>query len=64
VGLEWTVAGFGNLSGTPNETDLLLRNTTMDAFPVYDIGNNHVLSTTPMSAVRKPAREATSSHRR
>jgi hypothetical protein len=26
VGLDWQVAGFGNFSGNPNETDMIMRN--------------------------------------
>ena len=27
VGLEWTIAGFGDFSGNANETDMLMRNS-------------------------------------
>ena len=42
VGLNWTVAGFGDFSGNANETDMLLRNSNTGAFEVYDISNNQV----------------------
>ena len=41
VGLEWSVAGFGDFSGNANETDMLMRNTNTGAFEIYDISNNH-----------------------
>ena len=31
VGLEWTVAGFGDFSGNANETDMLMRNSNTGA---------------------------------
>src|SRR6202040_1823922 len=40
VGLEWTVAGFGDFSGNANETDMLMRNSSTGAFEYYDISHN------------------------
>ena len=40
VGLEWSVAGFGDFSGNANETDMLMRNNNTGAFEIYDIRNN------------------------
>jgi hypothetical protein len=37
VGLEWTVAGFGDFSGNAGETDMLMRNNNTGAFEIYDI---------------------------
>ena len=44
VGLEWTVAGFGDFSTRANETDMLMRNSNTGAFEVYDISNNTITS--------------------
>jgi len=51
VGTEWTVAGFGNFSGNPGETDMVLRNTTTGAFEVYDIANNMITSAASLGSV-------------
>jgi len=58
VGLEWTVAGFGDFSGNPGETDMLMRNTNSGvfssntgAFEVYDISNNAITSAVAMGDV-------------
>ncbi|HVU40274.1 MAG TPA: hypothetical protein VHD86_04425, partial [Xanthobacteraceae bacterium] len=51
VGLEWTIAGFGNFSGNANETDMLMRNSNSGVFTLYDIGNNTVTGTAPMGQV-------------
>ncbi len=42
VGLEWTVAGFGDFSSNPNETDMLMRRSSDGEFQVFDISNNSV----------------------
>ena len=34
VGMEWTIAGFGDFSGRVNETDMLMRNNNTGAFEV------------------------------
>jgi hypothetical protein len=44
VGLEWTVAGFGDFSGNPTETDMLIRNSNTGAFDIYDVSNNAITS--------------------
>jgi hypothetical protein len=49
--LEWTVAGFGDFSGNPNETDMLMRNSGTGAFEVYDISNNAITSAASMGQV-------------
>jgi hypothetical protein len=51
VGLEWTVAGFGNFSSNPNESDMLLRNSNTGLFEVYDIANNTITSAAALGAV-------------
>jgi hypothetical protein len=51
VGLEWSVAGFGNFSGNANETDMLMRNKNTGAFEIYDIRNNQLVSAAPMGQV-------------
>jgi hypothetical protein len=46
-GLEWTVAGFGDFSGNPGETDMLMRAVSgpvAGVFDVYDISNNTITS--------------------
>ena len=42
VGLEWTIAGFGDFSGNANETDMLMRNSNTGVFELYDISNNTI----------------------
>ena len=42
VGLEWTIAGFGDFSGNANETDMLMRNSNTGVFELYDINNNTI----------------------
>jgi len=51
VGLEWQVAGFGDFSSRPGETDMLMRNGTTGAFEVYNIGDNAITSAASMGAV-------------
>jgi hypothetical protein len=51
VGLEWTVAGFGDFSSNAGETDMLMRNSNTGAFEVYDISHNAITSATAMGAV-------------
>jgi hypothetical protein len=51
VGLEWTVAGFGDFSGRSGETDMLMRDSYTGQFEVYDIGNNAVTSAASMGQV-------------
>jgi hypothetical protein len=51
VGLEWSVAGFGDFSGNANETDMLMRNTNIGAFEIYDISNNAITFAAPMGQV-------------
>ena len=51
VGLEWSVAGFGDFSGNANETDMLMRNKNTGAFEIYDISNNQLTSAAPMGQV-------------
>jgi hypothetical protein len=40
--LEWQIAGFGDLSGNANETDMLMRNSNTGAFELFDISNNQI----------------------
>src|SRR5262249_33099134 len=42
VGLNWQFSGFGNFSGIPGETDMLLRNTSTGGLELYDIANNQI----------------------
>ncbi len=51
VGLEWTVAGFGDFSGNANETDMLMRNSNTGRFELYDISNNGIYNAAPMGQV-------------
>ena len=51
VGLEWTVAGFGDFSTRANETDMLMRNSNTGAFELYDIVNNAITLSTGMGQV-------------
>jgi hypothetical protein len=49
IGLEWTVAGFGDFSGSANETDMLMSNSNTGAFELYDISNNKVTSASALA---------------
>jgi hypothetical protein len=51
VGLEWSVAGFGDFSGNPNETDMLLRNSDTGIFEVFDISNNTLTSVSVLGPI-------------
>jgi hypothetical protein len=51
VGLEWQVAGFGDFSGNPGESDMLMRNSNTGAFEVYDISHNAITSAASMGDV-------------
>jgi hypothetical protein len=54
VGLEWQVAGFGDFSGNPGESDMLMRATRgphADDLEFYDISNNTITSDGPLGAV-------------
>ncbi len=51
VGLEWTIAGFGDFSGNPNETDMLMRNSSTGTFEIYDISNNSITFAASMGQV-------------
>ena len=51
VGLEWSVAGFGDFSGHANETDMLMRNSNTGVFELYDISNNQITSAAPVGQV-------------
>ena len=52
VGLEWTIAGFGDFSGNANETDMLMRNSNTGVFELFDINNNTIAPvTTPFGQV-------------
>ena len=51
VGLEWTVAGFGDFSGNANETDMLMRNSNTGPFELYDISGNTITNAVPMGQV-------------
>ena len=42
VGLEWSIAGFGDFSGNANETDMLMRNNNTGTFEIYDVRNNTI----------------------
>ena len=42
IGLDWQFSGVGNFSGSPGETDLLLRNSNTGGLEVYDISNNQL----------------------
>ena len=51
VGLEWSVAGFGDFSNNANETDMLMRNSNTGVFELFDIRNNQITSAMPMGQV-------------
>ena len=48
VGLEWTMAGFGDFSGNANETDILMRDSNTGEFELYDISGNTITNAIPM----------------
>jgi hypothetical protein len=51
VGTEWQVAGFGDFSGNPGESDMVLRNGGTGALEVFDISHNAITSAAAMGAV-------------
>ncbi|MBV8861094.1 MAG: hypothetical protein JO259_04430 [Mycobacterium sp.] len=51
MGAPWTVAGFGDFSGNPGESDMLMRNSSTGAFEVYDISHNAITSSAAMGAI-------------
>jgi len=51
VGMEWTVAGFGDFSGNANETDMLIRDSNTGVFEVFDIRNYTIASAAAMGQV-------------
>jgi len=51
VGLGVQVAGFGDFSGIPGETDMLMRDSNTGMFEVYNIGNGQFISASEMGAV-------------
>jgi hypothetical protein len=42
VGLDWQIAGVGNFSSMPGETDVIMRNKNTGGLEVYDIANNQI----------------------
>ena len=42
VGLDWRIEGFGDFSGRPGETDMLMRNVNFGELLLYDIANNQI----------------------
>ena len=51
VGLDWQIAGFGDLSGNANETDMLMRNSNTGAFELFDISHNQITLASGMGQV-------------
>ena len=51
VGLDWEVQGFGNFSGNPGETDMLMRNFNTGDLRVYDISNNQIVDSHPLGTI-------------
>ncbi|HEY5065750.1 MAG TPA: hypothetical protein VIJ04_13110 [Xanthobacteraceae bacterium] len=51
VGLEWSIAGFGDFSGKANETDMLMRNSNTGVFELFDINNNTIAAAGPIGQV-------------
>jgi len=51
LGLQWQVLGFGDFSGSPNETDMLMRNSNTQAIELFDIRNNQIAAPTTVGAV-------------
>ena len=49
--MEWQIAGFGDFSSNPNETDMMLRNVNTGMFEVCDIQNNQVTTASPIGPV-------------
>src|SRR5260370_25873636 len=43
--------GFGNFSGMPGETDMILRNVNYGGVEVYDVSNNQITGASFMGAV-------------
>ncbi|HZR62795.1 MAG TPA: right-handed parallel beta-helix repeat-containing protein [Xanthobacteraceae bacterium] len=51
VGLNQQVFGFGDFSGKPNETDMLMRDVNTDIVELVDFSNNAVTSVTQLGAL-------------
>src|SRR5206468_4302913 len=51
VGLDWKVLAFGNFSGAPGETDMIMRNTNSGAMVIYDIASIQVTSASFIGSV-------------
>jgi hypothetical protein len=51
IGMEWQVLGFGDFSGNPNETDMLMRDTNNNALQYYDIQHNQITGSGSMGAI-------------
>src|SRR6516165_9877521 len=51
VGGTFLVQGFGDFSGNPNETDMLLRSDTTGSFEVYDINSNQITNAFALGTV-------------
>jgi hypothetical protein len=45
------VSGFGNFSGVPGETDMLMRNINTGDLRVYDISNNQIIDSHPLGTI-------------
>ena len=44
VGLDWRIEGFGDFSGRPGETDMLIRNVNSGELLLYDIAPNNQIT--------------------
>jgi hypothetical protein len=42
VGLNWQFSGFGNFSGIPGETDMIMRNANTGGLELYNVANNQI----------------------
>jgi hypothetical protein len=51
IGREWRPSGFGNFSGNPGETDMLMRNFSTGELRVYDISNNQIIDSHPLGTI-------------
>jgi hypothetical protein len=46
-GAEWSIAGIGDFSGNPGESDMMIRNANSGALGVIDISNNQITAVLP-----------------
>jgi hypothetical protein len=51
IGTAWQPLGFGDFSGNPNESDMLMRNNSTGALEYYDIQHNQFVAAGPIGNI-------------